>query len=290
VIFSRDRGSGRHASEQSRRTRRTSGRDAADKREAVDDSSTDIDRDDLDDSDPANAATAGRERRGAGARAPGSGGAAGAGPALDGPYDISEAPEGVDRLDLGSLQIPVVEDVAVRVQANNEGVVQQVALTYQDSALVLAALAAPRDEDIWEEVRAEIRKELTAGGARVTDVEGEFGPELRTRVNTPEGAVELRFVGIAGERWLLRAIYQGAAAADPSVAGPLRDCLGGVVVDRGREAMPVMEMLPLRLPRELAEQAKAQAEAAGAAQPPTNGVSPPGATRIQRPGGPANAG
>jgi len=38
--------------------------------------------------------------------------------------------------------------------------------------------------------------------------------------------------------------------------------------------MPVLEVLPLRLPREIAEQAKAQAAAEEASRPATNGVVP----------------
>jgi len=188
-----------------------------------------------------------------------------------GPYDITDAPDGVERLDLGSLQIPVVDGVAVQVQADNDGVVQQIALTYEDSALMLSAFAAPRGELVWDEVRADIRKELTSGGARVTDIDGDYGPELRTRVDTPDGPVELRFVGVDGPRWVVRAIFQGRAAADPFAAGPLLDCLRGLVVDRGREAMPSLEALPLRLPKEIADQARAHAEAN---RPETNGMTP----------------
>jgi hypothetical protein len=78
---------------------------------------------------------------------------------------------------------------------------------------------------------------------------------------------DLRFVGIDGPRWLVRAVYQGRAAVDPQAAAPLTACLQGVVVERGREAMPVREALPLRLPREVAEQVHVQqAEQAQAQQ------------------------
>ena len=80
--------------------------------------------------------------------------------------------------------------------------------------------------------------------------------ELRGRIKTPEGEVELRFVGVDGPRWLVRAVFQGPAALDPAAAPLLLDSLHGLVVDRGREAMPVMDVLPLRLPREIAEQAR----------------------------------
>ncbi|MFC8848377.1 MULTISPECIES: DUF3710 domain-containing protein [unclassified Micromonospora] len=178
-----------------------------------------------------------------------------------GPYDVAEAPDGVQRLDLGSLHIPAVADVEVRVQADPEGVIQQVVLVHGQSALQLGVFAAPRSEGIWDEVREEIRQSLFNDGAAAQEAQGEYGPELHARVRTPDGLTDLRFVGIDGPRWMVRGVYQGAAATDPAAAGPLRECLDGLVVDRGQEAKPVREPLPLRLPREVAEQAGPTVEA-----------------------------
>ncbi|MBM0237503.1 DUF3710 domain-containing protein [Micromonospora sp. ATA32] len=178
-----------------------------------------------------------------------------------GPYDVSEAPEGVERLDLGSLHIPAVPEVEVRVQADPQGVIQQVVLVHGDNALQLGVFAAPRSEGIWDEVREEIRQSLLSDGTAAQEDEGEYGPELHARVRTPDGLTDLRFVGIDGPRWMVRGVYQGAAATDPAAAGPLAICLDGLVVDRGHEAKPVREPLPLRLPREVAEQAEAEAAA-----------------------------
>jgi hypothetical protein len=172
-----------------------------------------------------------------------------------GPYDVEAAPsDDVHRLDLGSLRIPVVEGIEVRVQADANGVIQQVFLVDGDNALQLSVFAAPRTEPIWEEARAEIRKSLFNEGVAVEEVDGEYGVELRARVRAPEGPTDLRFVGVDGPRWLVRAVYQGRAAVDPAAAELLSTCLNGVVVDRGSEAMPVLEALPLRLPKELADQ------------------------------------
>ena len=195
-----------------------------------------------------------------------------------GPYDVSDAPEG-NRLDLGSLQIPVIDGVDIRVQANAEGVVQQVVLVHRDSLLQLSVLAAPRSASIWDEVREEIQSSMRSDGARVEEASGDFGTELRARVRIPNGHADLRFIGVDGPRWMVQAMYQGRAAVDPSAAGPLEECLLGLVVDRGWEAKPVREALPLRLPREMAEQAKAQAEAQAEAEA-TGG----------RPGGPQEPG
>jgi hypothetical protein len=200
-------------------------------------------------------------------------GAAAVGPV--GPYDISEAPAGVTRLDLGSLKIPSVTGVEVRVQANPEGLVQQVFLVHGDSALQLGVFAAPRSESIWDEVREDIRKSLFADGVAAEEAPGEYGVELRARVRTPQGQLkDLRFVGVSGPRWLLRAVYNGPAAIDPAVAGPLAECLRGVVVDRGDEARPVKEPLPLRLSTELANQVESRRAATGD-NPPAPVVTQP---------------
>jgi hypothetical protein len=183
-----------------------------------------------------------------------------------GPYDVTEAPAGIAHLDLGALRVPAVEGVEVRVQADNDGSIQQVVLVSGDSGLQLGVFAAPRSEGIWDDVRAEIRKQLFTDGVAAEEVDGVYGTELRARVRSPEGLTDIRFVGVDGPRWLVRAVYQGPAAIDPSVAPALVECLENLVVVRGSEAMPVRDPLPLQLPKDLADQQKAEAEAAEAAE------------------------
>jgi hypothetical protein len=245
VIFSRNRGSGRHAKGD---TARQSARRA--EQRPADDLDLDLDDnldDSLDDGDDA--------------------------PETDkGPYDITEAPAGIAQLDLGALRVPAVDGVEVRVQADPDGKVQQVVLVHGESALQLGVFAAPRTEGIWDEVRAEIRKQLFNDGVAAEEVDGAHGTELRARVRTPEGLNDIRFVGVDGPRWLVRAVFQGPAAIDPEVAPPLVECLRNLVVDRGHEAMPVREPLPLRLPREIAEQG--HDDEAADATPGVNGSQP----------------
>lgn len=185
-----------------------------------------------------------------------------------GPYDVAEAPEGVPRLDLGSLKIPAIDGVEVRVKASPEGVIQEVVLVSGDSSLQLGALAAPRSEGIWDEVREDIRQSFVAEGATVQEVPGEHGAEVLTRVRTPDGPRQLRIVGIDGPRWMVQAVYQGAAATDPATAGPLADVVAGLVVDRGQEPKPVRDPLPLRLPSEMVQSQEPEAEESAA---PANG-------------------
>jgi hypothetical protein len=185
-----------------------------------------------------------------------------------GPWDVQWAPEDVQRLDLGSLLIPAIDGVEVRVQANPDGAVEQVVLVVGESALQLGVFAAPRTEGIWGEVRAEIAEAMRADGVTAREVAGRYGVELIATVNTPQGPADVRFVGVDGPRWMVRALFQGPAAGDRSQEGTLGDCLQGLVVVRDEEARPVREALPLRLPKEMAEHAQQQAQQP---DPQTNG-------------------
>ncbi|MFI5931108.1 DUF3710 domain-containing protein [Actinoplanes sp. NPDC051494] len=175
-----------------------------------------------------------------------------------GPWDSAQAPGDVQLLDLGSLRIPALEGIEVRVQANPDGGVEQIVLVHENSALQLGVFAAPRSEGIWDEVREEIAGSMTADGAAPREFDGPYGVELAARVNTPDGPADVRFVGVDGPRWMLRALFQGQAAADRQHEGVLGECLRGVVVVRDNEARPVREALPLRLPKEMAEAAAQQ--------------------------------
>ena len=152
-----------------------------------------------------------------------------------GPYDQSEAPDGVARLDLGALLVPAIDGVDLRVHADAEGIIQQVVLVHGDSALQLGVIAAPRGEGIWDEVRGEIRKSLFDDGVAAEEEPGVYGTELRARVRTPDGLTDLRFVGVDGPRWMVRGVYQGPAAIDPAQAVRLMACLSGLAVRRGEE-------------------------------------------------------
>lgn len=185
-----------------------------------------------------------------------------------GPYDIAVAPDdGLPRVDLGALKVPNLPDTSIGIEAAPNGQIIRVQLENAGSRLQLAAFAAPRTEGIWDEVREEIRAALLAGGAKVVDVEGDYGPELAARVTPQPGApaLDVRHVGIDGPRWFVHAVFVGPAATKPDQS-PLLTALRGLVVERDREARPVKEALPLRLPAEAAEQLAAQmaAEAAKA--------------------------
>lgn len=177
-----------------------------------------------------------------------------------GPFDFADAPK-AERVDLGSILLPGIDGVEIRLQAGEDGAIQQIVLVHGQNALQLGAFAAPRSEGLWDEVRAEIRKSLFDDGVGAQEVPGRWGTELRARLRTQTGFDDLRFIGVDGPRWMLRAVFQGPAAVDPALGGPLNECLAGLVVRRDDQARPTREALPLRLPEEaLRTQAEFEAE------------------------------
>jgi len=183
-----------------------------------------------------------------------------------GPWDAAEPHPELARVDLGSLQVPVLEGTDIQlVFAEQHGA--WVTVRHQLSELQLQAFAAPKRSGLWDEVRGEIAAEIAGAGGQSAEREGPFGIELVAHVPAEPGQPAagmrpIRFVGVDGPRWFLRGLFAGAAAADPEDAGPLETVLREVVVVRGDHPMPPRDLLELRLPPEAAaaleEQARAQ--------------------------------
>jgi hypothetical protein len=197
-----------------------------------------------------------------------------------GPWDSEDAPQDeVQRIDLGSLLIPVPDGTEVRVDVSPEGEVVAATLVQGESALQVNVFAAPKRSGIWAEVRSEIADALQQGGGSTEQVQGSHGTELRAQVPTEvpgQGAMlaPARFLGVDGPRWFLRGLLTGPAATDDSAAKGLEAALRDVIVVRGGEAMAVRDPLPLHLPKDVAEQAAAAAaeqEAAGGLPMPERG-------------------
>jgi hypothetical protein len=68
----------------------------------------------------------------------------------------------------------------------------------------------------------------------------------------------VRFLGVDGPRWFLRAVISGPAAQDEAKAAPLVELVRSVVVVRDDEARPPREALPLRVPAAAEPEATAE--------------------------------
>jgi hypothetical protein len=174
-----------------------------------------------------------------------------------GPYDADELPDdGVERVDLGSLLILPEHGRELRLQVDEaSGNVQSVLLTGKDGAIELRAFAAPRNGDLWSEVRPQIAADMAQRGGTATEREGRFGTELvcQVQVKRNDGGTAMqpsRIVGINGPRWLLRATFLGRPAVEVEGVDDWEDTITKVAVRRGAQAMPVGEPLPVVLPEQ----------------------------------------
>lgn len=192
-----------------------------------------------------------------------------------GPWDSGEPYPPMERVDLGSLRIPVGAEYDIQlVMADQHGA--WIMVHHGNSDLQLQAFAAPRRDSLWDDVRAEIAAEVAGAGGKSEEQEGPFGSELVASVPAAPDNPELRpvrFVGVDGPRWFLRGLFSGDASCSQEAAAPLEALLRQIVVARGDHPVPPRDLLELRLPAEAAkalaeEQARAQQE--GRFQTPLN--------------------
>jgi hypothetical protein len=173
-----------------------------------------------------------------------------------GPFDRSEVKSLDGRLDLGALWLTGVPGMELRLEVEEESQnVVGVTAVLDGSAVQLQAFAAPRSEGIWDDIRTEIAASITSQGGTADKASGPLGPELR--VQMPEKGTDgrtvfssVRFVGVDGPRWFLRAVLSGPAASEESAASTLLDVVRATVVVRGDEAMAPRELLALKLPEQ----------------------------------------
>ncbi len=133
-----------------------------------------------------------------------------------------------ERIDFGSLHVPVAEGCEVQVSMADEQAAW-ITVVHGDSGLQLQAFAAPKTGGLWADVRAEIAEEVAKAGGQSEEAEGPFGVEVHALIAPPEAAPgapgglhPVRFLGVDGPRWFLRGVIsgpRGPAARDRRAAG-----------------------------------------------------------------------
>lgn len=179
--------------------------------------------------------------------------------ATTGPFDISQAPDdGIARVDLGGLQIPIVDNMQLHLDgANEEGgsfALATIVLEERQAAMQLMAVAAPRSGGFWAEVMDELEADINGSGGKMTRSQGRFGEELVGTVSASDpqgnaaGEQPARFLGAEGNRWFIRAMLMGTAAVDPGMGEFFEDIVAGCVVNRGERPMAPGDLIPLTPP------------------------------------------
>ena len=204
------------------------------------------------------------------ADAAGSGDKAGAKAPKVGPFDSSQVDARGARVDLGSLWIPALPGLQVRMEVDKRnGSLTGVSVVLGQSSLQIQAFAAPKTSGIWDDIRAEIADAILNSGGQVDDVPGPFGRELIAQLpakqgDSAKGPRPARFIGVDGPRWFLRGVITGKAATDKAAATMLEGYFGQIVVVRDSAARPPRDLLPLTGPNKGAAGAQAATPAQGA--------------------------
>lgn len=168
---------------------------------------------------------------------------------IGGPYDVVEAADDeTERLDLGSVRVPVPEGSQLQVEVDPAGPVRAVHLVTQVGRLTVSAFAAPKSGELWPEVSTELADQLRTDGAKVHTERGQWGDEL---VADSPNAI-LRFIGVDGPRWMLRAVGASPAEQFEACGKLLYALVEDTVVVRGEDPLPVRTPLPIELPEEIA--------------------------------------
>jgi hypothetical protein len=172
-----------------------------------------------------------------------------------GPFDISEDYPEHDRLDLGALKVPVVDGMQVRLDTDDDSQrVLAVTLIHEGGGIQLQAFATPRSEGLWNTVRQQLRESVSSQGGESDELHTSLGKELAIEVpakteSGKPGKRVMRFAGIDGPRWFVRAVFSGKAVTNDEIRAELSALFRGVVVDRGEEAMAPRELIALTAPQ-----------------------------------------
>jgi hypothetical protein len=214
-----------------------------------------------------------------------------------GPWDITDDFPQAERIDCGSLLIPVRDGFDVEINMAEE-LGAWVAVVHGESGMQLQAFAAPRSSGLWDEVRSEIAENVAESGGTCRERRGPLGPEIWAEVpigdageavgpaSAPgepgeageaglagEGAGPprlhpIRFLGFDGPRWFLRGVISGPAASDPALSEPFDLIFTDVVVVRGDYPAPQRQLLEIRLPEDMQRAIEAELGGADGADDP----------------------
>jgi len=106
-----------------------------------------------------------------------------------GPWDAQEPYPALERVDLGSLLVPVGPEHEIQL-VMSEGQAAWVTVKHADNELQIQAFAGARRGALWADVRAEIAAEVLAVGGRSEETPGPFGIELVAHVPVEDGNPE----------------------------------------------------------------------------------------------------
>lgn len=192
-----------------------------------------------------------------------------------GPWDQTEAPDIGKKVDLGSIWLPGIHEMTLRMEIDKKTqVMTGTAVVSAGSALQVQAFAAPKTEGIWDEIRAEILESLKKQGASVDEIAGPFGRELLAQIDAKDAEGNkvrrvVRFLGVDGPRWFVRGVITGKAAADAEAAKPIEELFSNITVLRDGSPQAPRAVLAMTVP----QRGPIQRDATDPVQQPEDGAA-----------------
>ena len=172
----------------------------------------------------------------------------------NGPWDESEDAGQANRIDLGSLRIPVIDGMQVQLEAQEEnGSILAVSLIHKGGALRVQAMAAPKTEGLWAQVRKQVSASVTAAGGTAKEVFTDMGYGLSAviphKIDDDHVTVQNHeYMGVDGPRWFLMGIIAQTDGVPEEVRTELVEIFRGIIVNRGDGPMPPGQVLELTPP------------------------------------------
>jgi hypothetical protein len=172
----------------------------------------------------------------------------------DGPWSRADAPKTQALVSFGPIWVPAFPTLHASIEIDPKSKrAGAVSIQVEDCRVQLKVYAAPRGVSIWGDIRRGITQNARAAGGTSQVVEGPWGPELIVTlpVLVRPGVVPTltqRYIGIEGDRWMIRASVSGASALTDVSAARIYDLLSRCAVERGDEAVSPGAVMELRFP------------------------------------------
>jgi Protein of unknown function (DUF3710) len=174
-----------------------------------------------------------------------------------GPFEFGSEVDTSSMLDLGSLFLPNIPGLEVHLDLDpRSGIGKSVSLHLNMTIAEVQVFAAAVNDDPWAVMRDAIVSGLREQKVECTVEMGRFGTEIHAVMPTVDldgnaHVQPVRFVGVRGTRWFVRAVISGDGAlpkthlnSDPEID----EVISKLVINRGEEPLPPGERLVLRSP------------------------------------------
>lgn len=154
-----------------------------------------------------------------------------------GPWDADQAPGDADFYDFGPLKLPALPGLMARLEIDpDRHEIGAITVRIADCALQLQVIAKQRGVSQWEETRKDLLANLRKRPGYQQVVEGRFGAEVIGVLTgrTTDGILidsTMRFQGVEGETWMIRAVSSGPSVTHDAVVAKVDAFVSRCAVD-----------------------------------------------------------